>query len=146
MKTYGVPFVPTDNTAETEALEGKAGLSAVGGVDSDKLWDDEVEPMELDTGSESQEVIDSGFADIEIKDGENLQDSGEVMEEDSSLEELAGLPPTSANEAETPAPKQEAAPMQPPEAPPVPAEGLPEGWTMDQWKWYGAEWLAKQGK
>ena len=35
---------------------------------------------------------------------------------------------------------------QPPEAPPVPAEGLPEGWTMDQWKWYGAEWLAKQGK
>ena len=146
VKTYGVPFVPTDNTAETEALEGKAGLSAVGGVDSDKLWDDEVEPMELDTGSESQEVIDSGFADIEIKDGENLQDSGEVMEEDSSLEELAGLPPTSANEAETPPPKQEAAPMQPPEAPPVPAEGLPEGWTMDQWKWYGAEWLAKQGK
>ena len=68
------------------------------------------------------------------------------MEEDSSLEELAGLPPTSANEAETPVPKQEAAPMQPPEAPPVPAEGLPEGWTMDQWKWYGAEWLAKQGK
>ena len=19
-------------------------------------------------------------------------------------------------------------------------------WTMDQWKWYGAEWLARQGK
>ena len=34
----------------------------------------------------------------------------------------------------------------PPEAPPLPAEGLPEGWTMDQWKWYGAQWLANQGK
>ena len=35
---------------------------------------------------------------------------------------------------------------QPPTTPPLPAEGLPEGWTMEQWKWYGAEWLSKQGK
>ena len=27
------------------------------------------------------------------------------------------------------------------EAPPVPEEGLPNGWTMDQWKWYGHQWL-----
>ena len=26
-------------------------------------------------------------------------------------------------------------------APPVPAEGLPEGWTMEQWGHYGAQWL-----
>ena len=25
--------------------------------------------------------------------------------------------------------------------PPVPAEGLPAGWTMEQWGWYGEEWL-----
>jgi len=26
--------------------------------------------------------------------------------------------------------------------PPLPASGLPEGWTMDQWAWYGEQWLA----
>ena len=25
--------------------------------------------------------------------------------------------------------------------PPIPAEGLPEGWTMEQWIHYGQEWL-----
>jgi hypothetical protein len=28
-------------------------------------------------------------------------------------------------------------------APPVPAAGLPEGWSMEQWTHYGAEWLKK---
>jgi hypothetical protein len=23
----------------------------------------------------------------------------------------------------------------------LPPEGLPEGWTMDQWAWYGADYL-----
>ena len=31
-----------------------------------------------------------------------------------------------------------------PEMPPLPSEGLPEGWTMEQWKWYGAQWLASK--
>ena len=31
-------------------------------------------------------------------------------------------------------------------APPVPESGLPEGWTMEQWEWYGHEWLAKYGE
>ncbi len=26
-------------------------------------------------------------------------------------------------------------------APPLPPEGLPPGWTMDQWAWYGADYL-----
>ncbi len=33
----------------------------------------------------------------------------------------------------------------PSNAPPVPESGLPEGWTMEQWEWYGHEWLAKYG-
>ena len=28
--------------------------------------------------------------------------------------------------------------------PPVPEEGLPEGWTMEQWQYYGQEWLDSQ--
>ena len=27
------------------------------------------------------------------------------------------------------------------EAPPLPEGGLPDGWTMEQWKWYGHEYL-----
>ena len=29
-------------------------------------------------------------------------------------------------------------------APPLPADGLPPGWTMEQWSHYGAQWLAQQ--
>ena len=33
----------------------------------------------------------------------------------------------------------------PSNAPPLPETGLPEGWTMEQWEWYGHEWMAKFG-
>jgi len=145
VKTYGVPFVPDGkNSAEVEALEGKAGLSGSGGVESDKFWDDDIAPMEVAVGDDGNE-LGAGFDDIDIKGEASTSQNADIMEESSSLEELAGLPEqTSANETK-PAPQQ---PEQtsPPEAPPLPSEGLPEGWTMDQWKWYGAEWLAKQGK
>jgi hypothetical protein len=28
--------------------------------------------------------------------------------------------------------------------PPLPAAGLPDGWTMEQWKHYGQQWLDRQ--
>jgi len=28
--------------------------------------------------------------------------------------------------------------------PPIPASGLPEGWTMEQWSYYGSAWLSQQ--
>lgn len=31
--------------------------------------------------------------------------------------------------------------FQQPVAPPVPAAGLPEGWTMEQWQHFGAQYL-----
>ena len=92
VKTYGVPFVPDgENSAEAEALGGKAGLSGAGGVDSDKYWDDDVAPMEMDT-SNGEAEIDSGFDDIDIKGDMDMSESTGVMEESASLEELAGLP------------------------------------------------------
>ncbi len=29
---------------------------------------------------------------------------------------------------------------------PIPDEGLPEGWTEEQWRWYGEQWLRENGR
>lgn len=34
--------------------------------------------------------------------------------------------------------------QQPQVGPPLPAEGLPQGWTMEQWAWYGEDYLKNQ--
>jgi hypothetical protein len=31
-----------------------------------------------------------------------------------------------------------------PQGPPLPLEGLPPGWTMEQWAWYGEDYLRDQ--
>ena len=53
-----------------------------------------------------------------------------------------GRPPSISPAAKQP---QQAAPQQPP-APPLPPGGLPPGWTMEQWRYYGHQWLANQGQ
>ena len=53
-----------------------------------------------------------------------------------------GRPPELSSVAQQP---QQAAPQQPP-APPLPPGGLPPGWTMEQWRYYGHQWLANQGQ
>ncbi len=35
-------------------------------------------------------------------------------------------------------------PLEQPAGPPLPAEGLPQGWTMEQWAWYGEDFLKNQ--
>jgi hypothetical protein len=117
-KSYADFSLATKNTA-LEALEGKAGLSAIGGVVSDGDWDDHIEDFKFEESS----ADDSN--DVEEKQKESKVSEFEYGKE-SSIEELAGVAPTS----------QQA-------GPPLPASGLPEGWTMDQWKWYGQEWLDK---
>ena len=131
-KEYG-GAVPS-SAAMDEALEGTAGSSAMGGVESDSLWDDDVKPLEMDQKEES------GFED-EAMDEPTSTD--EMFSGDESIESIAsmGTEPEPVAEEAAPAPAQEA----PAEAPPLPASGLPEGWTMDQWKWYGHEYLAKYG-
>lgn len=51
---------------------------------------------------------------------------------------------------QTPPPPVEEPPAPAPVAdvqtgPPLPESGLPEGWTMEQWAHYGAEYLRRQG-
>ena len=43
-----------------------------------------------------------------------------------------------------PAPIPAPAPAPVQQGPPLPATGLPQGWTMDQWQHYGAQYLAAQ--
>jgi hypothetical protein len=33
-----------------------------------------------------------------------------------------------------------------PDAPPIPAVGLPEGWSVEQWNHYGHQWLAQEAE
>jgi len=49
------------------------------------------------------------------------------------------------NDSTTPAATPPPAPAAP-TAPPLPPGGLPPGWTMEQWQYYGHQWLASQGQ
>ena len=131
-KEYG-GALPT-SAAMNEALEGTAGSSATGGVESDSLWDDDVKPLEMQESTESE---------FEVESMDEASTSEDIFSGDESIESIAsmGTEPEPVAEEAAPAPAQEA----PAEAPPLPASGLPEGWTMDQWKWYGHEYLAKYG-
>jgi len=45
------------------------------------------------------------------------------------------------------APAQAPAPAAPEgDMPPLPAGGLPTGWTMEQWRHYGQQWLEQNGQ
>ena len=127
-KKYGGAL--SSSAAMSEALEGTAGSSATGGIDSDSLWDDEVKPLDIE---EKQ--------DLAI-------DSSDLAAEESTSEVMSGVEDAAMDEPETPAeePASEVPSQVPSEAPPLPSSGLPEGWTMEQWKWYGHEYLAKYGK
>ena len=128
VKMYGVPYIPEENkSAENEALEGTAGLSAQGGIESDSAWDDDVASLDFTIGQD----------DLAEEDTEsNTIDAASLYGEEDSLEAIAGI----ETPAPTPAPEVVETPS---EGPPLPKSGLPDGWTMDQWKWYGQEWLDK---
>ena len=70
----------------------------------------------------------------------------------ASYQAPSSMPPAAAPAAMPPAPAP-AAPVAPAPtlgtaetAPPVPASGLPDGWTMEQWNVYGQMWLEQNGQ
>ena len=62
----------------------------------------------------------------------------------------AGRPPVAIPQGRPPAPVPQSTPPPPapamPSGPPLPPSGLPPGWTMEQWKFYGHKWLEQQGQ
>ncbi len=133
-KVYGGVTVSQSTNASKEALEGKGGMSADGGIISDDIWDDDVKQLDFQPEK-------NGFDDMELKGGDNVAEPASMTYDEESIESIAGIPsqvapsePEAASEATIPD-----------EAPPLPEGGLPDGWTADQWRWYGHEWLAKYG-
>ena len=133
IKLYGTAFVPDhkSRSASAEALEGTAGLSAQGGVESDSAWDDDIANLDFS-------VKDEDLSDQE--ETSEVIDAGALYGEEDSIEAIAGIQSPTQSSPEVAATTEQAAPAA---APPIPDSGLPEGWTMDQWKWYGQEWLDK---
>jgi len=81
--------------------------------------------------------------------------AGAPYEAPKSLPDIAppaGAPPAMAPAQMAPPPAFPAPSAPSPDlgaadsAPPVPAAGLPEGWTMDQWNVYGQMWLEQNGQ
>ena len=61
------------------------------------------------------------------------------------------MPPTPMPEPELepelePEPEENSESELPPGVPPIPDDGLPEGWTVDQWIHYGQRWLDQQNR
>jgi len=136
-KEYGGINPALSSNASKEALEGRGGLSAAGGIIADASWDDDVAQLNF------EENESDGFADMDLKSAEGVENTVSMAYEEESMEAIAGLPsPAQSSEVEEESPAQ----AMPAEAPPLPEGGLPDGWTMDQWRWYGHEWLAKYGK
>jgi len=132
-KQYGGVAPGASTNASLEALEGRGGISADGGIIADSSWDDDVAQLDFTQDN-------GGFDDMAIKSDDAPAEAQSITYEEESIEALAGVgaPPEPEPAAETP--------EMPGEVPPLPEGGLPDGWTMDQWRWYGHEWMAKYGK
>ena len=137
-KEYGGVRPGMSSDAAKEVLEGRGGLSAAGGIISDASWDDDVAQLDFDQPSD-------GFEDMALKSEDAVSDAGSITYEEESIESIAGVGLETAPAQAEPEPSPET-PERPAQAPPLPEGGLPDGWTMDQWQWYGHEWLEKYGK
>lgn len=140
-KEYGGVSSNFSQMTAQEALEGKEGMSAAGGIVDDASWDDDIAQFDFSKPNDEMGELNSEGA-------AQSTDSGSVTYEEESLESIAGMNEASPEPAST---QEQASPESPPtqapsEAPPLPAEGLPAGWTMDQWRWYGHEYLKNSGK
>ena len=135
-KEYGDVSRSLSRNTSMEALEGKAGMSAQGGVISDASWDDDIEQLNFDESGD-------GFDEMTMRDEEMIGDAGSMNYDEESIESIAGVGAASSVE---PVPQPVETTSVPEQGPPIPEEGLPAGWSMDQWRWYGHEYLAKFGK
>ena len=146
-------YVQKGATKEIET----GSIEQVGGIIEDDAWGEDVAALldMSDTSTEeeaevatpegkSRTVPDSVDSDSSEYTDEDVDDgSGEWQEGEQGWQVYDGAssdtPAAEEGSSEAPIAEESA----PTEAPPLPEGGLPPGWTMDQWKWYGHEWLEK---
>ena len=156
------------------SIAGNSTLDRLGCLDSDndgysdnadfypmdaKRWQEEVDTTVIFwivSISLSLLVLVSGFALIRRgKMHSNSYHQGIIPPGEINLSQLPPLPISTPNPAIYPPPLATAPQLSTPQAmpdtptrdgPPLPAEGLPPGWTMEQWNWYGEEWLRTNNK
>ena len=121
-------FATEPSDAETESEEGGGGNNAVSGTSK---W------------------ISTGIIVIGILLSMALVLTLAISLRRQRFESDAAIDYTSmADETSTPYPGPTSAPGQipppPPMVPPLPPEGLPPGWTMEQWHYYGEEYLRRR--
>jgi hypothetical protein len=121
----GDDFSPNASLAELAAHEAGESFEGIGGVVEQENWGDEVESMEFQTTTSLDSMDDITEESVSMD-----------YSKDENFESMAGLPSQPVQQAEP-------TPAKPAQAPPIPASGLPPGWTEEQWKWYGHEWLAQ---
>ena len=123
-------YTHQDATKELDAWESGDAFETRGGIDEQKAWgEDDLEDEELP---------------IEGPEVEEFSSEEEESTEPEYVAEQMSIP-SQEEEVSEEAPSEQ--PEQPPtEAPPLPSGGLPEGWTMEQWRWYGHQWLERNGK
>ena len=120
-------YTHQDATQELDAWESGDTFETRGGIDEQKVWGED--PLE------DEEPSIEGPAIEELGPDEENSSEPEYVAEEMSI-------PSQEEEVEDSSEQ----PEQPPaEAPPLPSGGLPEGWTMDQWRWYGHQWLERHG-
>ena len=120
-------YTHQDATQELDAWESGDTFETRGGIDEQKVWGED--PLE------DEEPSIEGPAVEELGPDEENSPEPEYVAEEMSI-------PSQEEEVEDSSEQ----PEQPPaEAPPLPSGGLPEGWTMDQWRWYGHQWLERHG-
>ncbi|MDE0574013.1 MAG: hypothetical protein OSB32_00305 [Candidatus Poseidoniales archaeon] len=131
-------YTHQDATRELDAWETGGEFETRGGIDEQKAWGDE----SLAAEEESSSTDDDDLKTDDESESEPDYIAEEMTVPDSSTDEIAEVEedePASGTTSE-PSP-QSSTQEQPAEAPPLPSGGLPEGWTMEQWRWYGHQWL-----
>ncbi len=133
-----------DATQELEASEEGSGFETRGGIIEDKAWDDEPLGSGISQDVPSAAPTAGAFKDEDDEDEPDTSPPSESVAEESEPEFDWDPEPTPEPSS---APEQElgeAMTELPAGAPELPEGGLPSGWTMEQWAYYGHQWLSSQ--
>jgi hypothetical protein len=135
-----------DATKELEASEEGSGFETRGGIIEDKAWDEEPLGSGISQDVPSAAPTAGAFKDEDDEDEPDTSPPSESVAEESEPEPELDWDPEPTPEPSS-APEQElgeAMTELPAGAPELPEGGLPSGWTMEQWAYYGHQWLSSQ--